>query len=186
MFLTPGTRVGAYEPILLFEGSGDYEDSTWVSSHFHPAGLCDVDIYLEDSESRWFLTFPAAVAPPPAATARAEPTALPAATATPAPSPLFARPPERGDTISARGYQTFSFPLEPGNEQFVFTHEGDRMFVVVVRSDALVEERGVTMEVVLVDMRGPFETVVELLVKRPGTGYFEVITDGQWYIDLPG
>ena len=81
---------------------------------------------------------------------------------------------------------TCSFPLEPGNEQFVFTHEGDRMFVVVVRSDALVEERGVTMEVVLVDMRGPFETVVELLVKRPGTGYFEVITDGQWYIDLPG
>ena len=78
--------------------------------------------------------------------------------------------------------------MERGNEEFVFTYEGDGHFIVVVRSDALVEERGVTLELVLVDTRGPSEATVELLVERPGTGYFEVITDGdgEWFIDLPG
>ena len=176
---------GEYHTVL-FEGSGGYENPRWVlpNGDFLP-GPCIVRVHAQQ-EAAWYLEYPAPLGPSPAPTARAESTTVPAPTATPAPSLLFATPPERGDTISARGYQGFSLPLEPGNEEFVFTYEGDGVFVVVVRGDIFAGERGVMVEMLMVDGRGPFEGSVDLLVRHPGTGYFEVIADGEWRIDLPG
>ena len=195
VFLIANISQGEVYETLLFDGSGVYENLRWVPPDGNSlTGPCIVRVIAQQTGA-WYLEYPAPLGPSPAPPARPEPTTvpvrateIPAPTGTPAPSRLFATPPERGDTISARGYQGFSLPLERGNEEFVFTYEGDGHFIVVVRSDALVEERGVTLELVLVDTRGPSEATVELLVERPGTGYFEVITDGdgEWFIDLPG
>ena len=110
----------------------------------------------------------ASVAPQPtqAASAPAGPTAT-------------ALEPERPVSIRGTGYEGFLFDLEPGPQEFVITHRGEGEFRVVLRSHGL-------GEIVLIDVTGASQSGTTVFVTERATAYIEVITDGEWFIDLPG